>query len=197
MAGIYYEGQLRMNEYTLKTYMMTNTEDPEDHNIALNRIKQFIFNELESTIFISSSEVEQCQKLATAGLNITTMPGEPVDQLIGIMLFSKLSAITEERLLIVEIEISSMLSDGIVYLHGENENVNDIEIPSWWTTSDLVHCEQDLIDTEKVVTMHKSSVWRELDLGWPDNEDDATDTLVDENGNTVVFADFKKLDDTK
>ena len=193
MAGIYYEDRLQLNEYTVKTYMMTNTEDPEDHNIALNRIKHFVYNELESTIFVNEEDIEACEKLSAANLNITTMPGDPVDQLIGIMLYTKFKAITEERLLIGEVELNSVLGDGVIYLHGENENVEDVDPPEWWSSADLVHCEQDLINSEKVVTLHKGSVWRELALQWPDLEDNTPED--DETGNTVVFADFKKLDD--
>ena len=192
MAGIYYDSRLQLNEYTVKVYFMTNTENPADHNVALSRMKHFIYNELESCIFIDVKSQEQCQKFIGAGLNITTMPGEPVDQLIGIMLYEKLSAIVEDKLIIGEIEISSMLGDGIVYLHGDNENVNDIIFPDWWRTSDLVHCELDLINNDKVVTMHQGSVWRELDLQWPDIEDDDPET-----GNTIVYADFKRLDDNE
>jgi hypothetical protein len=194
MAGIYYDDQLRLNEYTVKAYMMTATEDPADHNVALNRIKHFVYNELEDTIFIDNCEEEQCQRLIGAGLDITTMPAEPVDQLIGIMLYSKLSAITEGRLLIGEIEISSNLGDGIIYLHGDNENINDVVEPAWWTSCDLVH--NDIVETDKVVAMHKSSVWRDLDLAWPDIEDNS-DEEPGETGNTIVFANFKKSDDTE
>lgn len=196
MAGIYYEGRLQLNEYTAKVYMMTNTEDPEDHNIALNRIKHFVYNELENTIFVDETDIEACEKLSAAGLNITTMPTDPVDQLIGIMLYSKFKAITEERLLIGEVELTSVLGDGVIYFHGENENVDDIDPPEWWSSVDLVHCDQDLIDSEKIVTLHKGSVWRDLDLQWPDIEDNTPDDDT-ETGNTVVFADFKKLDDTE
>ena len=193
MAGIYYENKLQLNEYTVKAYMMTNTEDPDDHNIALNRIKHFVYNELESTIFVNEEDIGACEKLSAANLNITTMPGDPVDQLIGIMLYTKFKAITEERLLIGEVELNSVLGDGVIYLHGENENVEDVDPPEWWASADLVHCEQDLINSEKVVTLHKGSVWRELALQWPDIEDNTPED--DETGNTVVFADFKKLDD--
>ena len=193
MAGIYYDDKLQMNEYTVKAYMMTNTEDPADHNIALNRIKHFVYNELESTIFVNENDIDTCNKLAAADLNITTMPTEPVDQVIGIMLYNKFKAITEERLLIGEIELTSALGEGVIYLHGENENVDDIDPPEWWSSADLTHCEQDLINTEKVVTLHKGSVWRDLDLQWPDIEDNTLDD--EETGNTVVFADFKRLDD--
>ena len=190
MAGIYYDDRLQLNEYTVKIYFMTNTENPADHNVALSRMKYFIYNELESCIFVDEDNTDQCQKFIDAGLNITTMPGDPVDQLIGIMLYEKMSAITEDKLIIGEIEISSMLGDGIVYLHGDNENVNDVIFPEWWRTSDLVHCNLDLINSDKVVTMHQGSVWREIDLQWPDIEDDDPET-----GNTIVYADFKRLDD--
>ena len=194
MAGIHYEGSLRLNEYTLKVYMMTATENPADHNVALDRIKHFVYNELDNTIFIDSYEEEQCQLYLNAGLDITTMPGEPVDQLIGIMLFNKLTAITEGRLLIGETELSSALGDGVIYLHGESENINDVIAPAWWDSSDLVH--SDLTETDKVVSMHKSSVWRELGLAWPDIEDNS-DEEPGETGNTIVFANFRKSDDTE
>lgn len=197
LAGIFYDGHLQMNEYVAKIYMMTATEDPADHNVALNRIKQFIYGELENTIFIDEEDSEHCEKLVNAGLSITTMPSEPVDQVIGIMLYSKLTAITEGRLLIGEIELSSALGEGIVYLHGENENVSDVTPPEWWSTCDLVH--SNIPVTDKVLSIHKGSVWRELDLGWPDNEDIIIEYSPEEeeSGNTIVFANFRKSDDTK
>jgi hypothetical protein len=38
-------------------------------------------------------------------------------------------------------------------------------------------------------------VWRELDLAWPDIEDNTEE--LDESGNTIVFANFRKSDDTE
>ena len=197
MAGIYYNGQLQLNEYTAKVYMMTATENPADHNVALDRIKYFVHQELESTVFIASEQEEQCRRLVAAGINITTMPTEPVDQVIGIMLFSKFSAITEGRLLIGEVELSSLLGDGVIYLHGENENVDQVEPPAWWNSCDLVHCDSDIVDSDKVVAIHQPSIWRELDLAWPDIEDNSDELDLDESGNTIVFANFKKSDDTQ
>ena len=102
------------------------------------------------------------------------------------MLYHKLSAITEERLLIDEVEISSSLGEGLVYIHGENENVDELSIPDWWKSADLVHCEPDLIGSDEIVTLANLTVWRDLDLQWPDEEESET-------GNTVVFI----LDETK
>ena len=190
-AGVYYEGKLLMNEYTVTVYMLTNTPDSTLSNVALNRMKYFIYEEIENTIFINSDNVDFCQKLAGLGLNITTLPSEPSEQIIGIMLYSKFNAITEGNILIGEVEISSSLGENIVYLHGDNETVQGFEEPAWWSSADLVHCEQDLIEPEKTVTLIRNSVWRDLNLHWYD-EDSETTT---QSGNTVVFADFRNLHD--
>ena len=190
-AGIYYNDVLRMNNYNLRLWLITNTHDASSHNIAFDRIKHFIYSEIDSTIFINSDDQLQCQQLVDTGLKITTMPGDPVDQLIGLMLYYKLNAITESRMTIVETELSSLLGDSMTYLHSENETTEDIDCPDWWASADLVHCDSNLIDPDKVVILHQSSIWRDLDLAWPNAEG------TEEIDNTVVFADFKGSDDTK
>jgi hypothetical protein len=175
---------------------MTNTPDGIANNVAFDRIKYFVYNELDSSIFISSEYEEQCKKYLDAGIRITTFPGDPVDQLVGIMLYHKLSAIMEDRIILGEVEISSGLGEGLVYIHGDHENIDDLDPPDWWDSVDLIHCEGDLLDSDKIVTMHHGSVWRDLDLQWPDIED-VTEEPEEESGNTVVFADFKRLDENK
>lgn len=190
-AGVYYGNEMRMNHYTAVFYMITNSRDAVNHNTAFERLKYFVYNELDSTIFINSANQEQCQRYANAGLSVTTMPGEPVDQLIGIMLYYKLNAIMEDRILVEEIEISSVMGEHMVYLHSENETTDIAQKPDWWTSADPLHCELDLVGGEKVLTLPHASAWRDLELTW------ATDITNEETGNIVVFADFKNADDTK
>lgn len=180
-AGIFYRDELQMNNYMVTLSMLTNSLDGKINNIALDRIKYFIYTEIESSIFINSADTERCAKFIDAGLKITTIPDTPVDQLIGIMLYHKLSAITEDRLLVEEIEISSSLGEGLIYVHGEHENVDELAIPDWWKSVDLVHCDPELIDNDEIVTLANLTVWRDLDLAWPDEEKES------ETGNTVVF----------
>jgi hypothetical protein len=180
-AGIFYHDELQMNNYSVNLSMLTNSLDGKINNIALDRIKYFIYTEIDSSIFINSDDTERCAKFIDAGLKITTIPDAPVDQLIGIMLHYKLSAITEERLLIDEIEISSSLGEGLIYVHGEHENVDELAIPDWWNSVDMVHCDADLIDSDEIVTLANLNVWRDLNLEWPDEEKES------ETGNTVVF----------
>ena len=189
-AGSWYDNELEMNQYTVKLWMITQSESPLEQNIAFCRAKHFIHNKLESTIFIDSED-SKCEAFVQTGLNITTLPGDPADQLIGIMLFHKLNAIMEGRIAVVEVEISA--GDAVVYLHGENETSESLPIPDWWTSADPIHSDYSPPDSDKVLSIPQVTTWRELDLGWQeDEEQDDTPT-----GNIVVFADFKQTDDTK
>lgn len=189
-AGIYFNNALSMNNYTLRVWMITNATDAASQNIAFARLKYFIYSELDSTIFINKDDADQCTALVNAGLKITTMPGEPVDQLVGIMLYYKLNAIMEGRISVVETELSSELGEGLVYLHSEHENPDINNYPDWWTGTDPLHCDTQLMINDKIVAIHHTNAWRELDLGWPDHGSSEPDD------NTVVFADFKQ-DDSK
>jgi hypothetical protein len=190
-AGVYYGGEMRINQYTATVYMTTNTHDPANHNVAFERIKYFVYEQLDSSIFINSDHQDQCERFAAAGLSVTTMPGDPVDQLIGLMLYHKLNAIMEDRIVVDETEISSVLGESMVYLHSGNEHTDVEHFPDWWTSEDPTNSDYTLPAADKVVTMHNTQAWRELELSWLENNN------VTETGNIVVFADFKSDHDTK
>ena len=189
-AGVYYRGDTILNNYSLRLWMITTTERAEDQNTAFERMKYFVYNHVDNTMFIDRAEQEQCAKFLQAGLSITTMPGDPVDQLIGIMLYHKLNAIMEQRMTIVETELSSSQGQAMTYLHSEGENTLGVEPPSWWLSADLSHSDFALPESEKIVSMH-TTAWRDLDLAWSDS------TTPTDHGNIVVFADFKPNNETK
>ena len=186
-AGVWHDNVLQMNNYVARVDLYTNTTDSVDQNIAFERLKYFVYYALDSSILIDQESTEQCTRLASVGLRITTMPGVPVDQLVGIMLYYKLNAIMEQRLVITDVEISSSVGDNIVYLHNENEDSNDVVKPIWWTTSDLAHSDGNLSQFDNVVTMNSACSWRELELDWP------SESTV-EPGNIVVFPERKRND---
>jgi hypothetical protein len=188
-AGSWFDDSLEMNEFSVKLWMITQTYSALEQNIAIGRLKHFIFDHLEHTIFVNSEEENKCREFNRVGLNVTSMPGDPADQLIGIMLFHKLNAIMEDRIKVVEIEIGQ--GSGIVYLHGENETSDDLIMPEWWTTADLTHCDIGLTDSDKVVAIPQNNAWRDLGLAWPEEPTEHP------TGNIVVFADFKSTDESK
>ena len=190
-AGVYYNSNTILNNYSLRLWMITNTELAEDQNTAFERMKYFVYNHVDNTMFIDRAEQEQCAKFLQAGLNITTMPGDPVDQLIGIMLYHKLNAIMEQRMTIVETELSSSQGQAMTYLHSEEENTLGVEAPAWWQNADLAHSDFALPESEKVVSMQTTMAWRDLDLAWSELPPSM------DHGNIVVFADFKPNNETK
>ena len=194
-AGIYHNGNFYMNNYTLRVLMATVSEDPDDQATAFERLKYFIYSCMESTIFIDAAETEQCDRYVQAGLRITTMPGAPVDQLIGIMLYHKLNAVMENRMIVFETEISSAAGEYMIYLHSEDENVVGFVQPEWWTTPDLIHSDIVPVESEKIVSMPSGTSWRDLEMAWADVPTD--DPVDNETGNIVVFADFKQPNETK
>lgn len=187
-AGAWYDGQLEMNQYSIKLWMVTQTHSAEEQNIAFRRLKHFAYDQLENTIFINAQDPKSSE-LAQIGLNITTLPGDPADQLVGIMLFHKFNAIMEERIRILEVEISA--GDAMIYLHAESETSDELEIPNWWTTADLVHNDLDSDDSDKILAIQQSTPWRDLELEWPKASEQ------DNHGNIVVFADFKQTSETE
>ena len=190
-AGIYHNGNFCMNNYALRVSMATVSEEPDDQTTAFERLKYFIYTCMESTIFIDVAETEQCNRYVQAGLRITTTPGAPVDQLIGIMLYHKLNAVMENRMIVFETELSSAVGEYMVYLHSEEEHTIGYVQPEWWDTADLTHNEVAPANSDNVVAIPQATAWRELDLEWTD------DIASDESGNVVVFADFKKPDEAK
>jgi hypothetical protein len=192
-AGIFYDDQMRMNNYQVKLHLTTNSEEGDDHNIALDRIKYFLHNQLNSTVFINSADTAQCRSFTSAGIKITTLPEEPLDQVVGIMLYCKLNAILENRMIIDEIEICSELGENIVYLHNSEDAQGPFADTGWWLESDSVHCDLAFFGNEKTVALHHIGAgWRDLGLQW----DESVIININNNDNKVVFADFAK-DETK
>lgn len=186
-ASVWFDDELLTTNYTLALNFLTQTLDPQDQNIALDRVKYFLLNELHSTIFIDQADVDRAEAFTEIGLNVTTLPEEPVDQVVGIMLYYKLNAIMEGRMKITEITFSSDAGDNIEYFHNENEHTELFPATGWWHEPTLCHSSVVLDDEEadNVVAIDTDSEWREQDLAWAHAE-------VTTDLGQVVFANFSQ-----
>ena len=185
-AAAWFDGELMMTNYTLALNLLTQTMDPQDQNIALERIKYFLINELHSTIFINQTDDERAEIFTDIGLNVTTLPEEPVDQVVGIMLFYKLNAIMEGRMKITELVMSSEAGDSVEYFHNEHEHTDLFPSQGWWHEPTLKHSDvvlEDDDDAENVIELHSEDQWKEQELGWAQEE-------VTQDLGQVVFANF-------
>lgn len=189
-AAVWFEDELMMTNYTLALNFLTQTLDPQDQNIALDRVKYFLLNELHSTVFINQAEVERAEAFAEVGLNVTTLPEEPVDQVVSIMLYYKLNAIMEGRMKITELVMSSEAGDSVEYFQGENECAGVFPNTGWWHEANLCHSNVDLDDdegAENVVAIDTNTDWEDQELGWAHAE-------VTTDLGQVVFANFGHSD---
>jgi hypothetical protein len=174
-----------MNRYTVSLNLLTKSKDSASTNIALDRAKAFVHGALESTVFINQANVERAEFMQMMGINVTTLPQEPVDQIVGMMLYYKLNAIMEDRMTVTGLDIASSLGDNVWYQHDEDDLSGPFGEDGWWYRASMQHesIERDPEPGNIVKVM--STGWYELDLEWPEN----TATV---NDNTVVYANFPR-----
>ena len=182
-AAIWFENCLQMNSYNIELAITTNTSNTEDHVVSLNRLNHFVYNEMANTVYIHQNDVTQIQALTAAGIKVTTLPEEPIDQIIGIALYCKLNAILEERMIVTGVTIQSDLGDNVRYLHGDQESRGPCDTPGWWYDSGPTHSnfKPTVGGKRRVVKLNRTPSWRDLELDWSDSEPAPT------NSNTVVF----------
>ena len=188
VSGVYIENELYLNVYNLSIFFTVETESIYEQNIALDRIKYFFVEKLENCIFLNQSDTQNIENLSE--LKIVCLPEDPYDQIIGIMLIEKINSITEGRLCVTDIEITSRMSDGVSYLHSVEESVGPFATKGWWNdSSPNVGGKISKSKTKKVVKLKRTpNSWEELNLGWKE-------TKKSEIVNDVLFVSFEAKTD--
>lgn len=178
-----YQDDIAINNYTATVKLVTNTDDHEQQNIAYERMKFWSQNILADSVLIKDDNDRIEQWLAT-GAKVIALPDEPVDQIIGLLLFTKLNAVCENRLIITDVEIMSSCGDGMQYLHNFDECVGPFAAPGWWQDFRPVWSQNKKTSkNSKIVNLARAPDWKDLDLEWESKTDTST---------SVVFADFNK-----
>lgn len=185
MAGIYYENQLQLNHYNVGIQLLTQVSNSVEINIAMERVKAFVYAELCDTVFFGPQDIEKADMFQMMGVNVTTLPDQPVDQIIGIMLYCKLNAIMQDRMIITKLDIQSYLGDSVWYSHDEEDSIGLFFQDGWWHKESCQHSSTDIISTTEKVVKVVNQGWHEYGLDWPEATQEHT-------GNTVVFANFPK-----
>jgi hypothetical protein len=185
LAGVYYEDQLQMNQYTVSLNLLTKTKDSVSTNIAMERLKAFVHGALESTVFINQANTERAEFMQMMGISVTTLPEEPVDQIVGMMLYYKLNAVMEDRMIVTGLDIASSLGDNVWYRHDEEDVSGPFATDGWWYQASMQHESVERDPEPGNIVKVMSTGWHELNLEWLENTTVASD-------NTVVFANFPR-----
>ncbi len=171
-AGIHTPHGIIMNRYHVDIQMITLTDSVLDNNIAVERIKYIIDEEYCSSILINEKEKTAKALLEEAGLRCIAFPSNPIDQMVGMSIFHKLTNVVGPVVQILDVNIHSDIGS-VVYLHNEEESSPLDETEGWWHSND-----PSCLSTganNKVVTL-RLPTWKKLGLEWEeDDEEDYED----------------------
>ena len=182
LGAVYYDDQLKLNRYKVNLSLVTNTVNRSHIEIAMDRLKVFVRGELENAVFINRTRADLAEVMTLMGINVVTLPDEPVDQIIGMMLFYKLNAIMENNMLVLALDIASELGDEVWYQHDAEDAAGPFIADGWWDNPSAQHSDVKL-DTVDIMP----DAWTEYGLNWSDGVDNQ-----DEKAHTVVYANFQK-----
>lgn len=194
LAGVYYQDQLQLNSYSVSCHLQTGTSDSASINVAMDRLRYFIHGVLEHAVFMrcdDSSTSEQAEMLNIMGINIVPLPQEPVDQIIGMMLYYKLNAVMEGRIVLTGIDINSSLGSEVWYCHDMEDDPGPFRSQGWWHNNAALPTLglSDNQDGKMLRVIPKG--WHELELAWPE------ESIPNDQNNTVVYANFARNEDNK
>lgn len=183
-SGLIFDNRFMINHYKLDLSILTNTDDHHQQNVAYERMKYWIHEIMQDSILISDHS-EILEPSTQINARVLAMPTEPVDQIVGIMLYLKLNAVMEDRMMITDVELCSSQGDFTSYQHNMRESIGtDLEKDGWWSDPRPVWQSIKLRDQGKVVSLDRPLEWKTHGLDWNESAEPDNDS--------VVFANFKK-----
>lgn len=186
-TGVVYENRFMINHHTVDLKMLTVSDSNDEQNTAYERMKYWVRYVLDDSILISDSDPSLDKWLAT-DCRLIVLPDDPCDQIVGIMLYLKLNAIMENRMVVTDTEIWSTQGDQMSYLHSTGENVGpNLGQDGWWADPRPIWSNQRPKNRDKVISLDRASEWKDFNLGWESQDRNKTES--------VVFADFGKNED--
>lgn len=184
LGAIYFADELQLNSYQVNLGMVTNTKDAIKINVAMERLKAFVYSELANAVYIHQDKADMAELLQMVGTNIVTLPEEPVDQIVGMMLYSKLNAIMEGVITVVSLDISSSLGDDVWYQHDNEDSQGPFAADGWWHLPTVQHDSLSVADVDAKVVEVRPNAWIDYGLMWPEE--------TNNKDHSVVYANFPK-----
>ena len=182
-SGLVHGDRFCVNQYQAQIDMITVTADNHQQNIAYERVKHMTHHIFEDAIMISRDH-GKLDLYQNTDARVIELPDEPVDQILGMMLYLKFNAVMENRIVVTDVEISSVQGDNMGYLHSHDENLSSgLSLDGWWVDAGPTWYDMPVTHTRyKVVSLNSRPEWTDHGLAWTD--------VTDKESNSVVFANF-------
>lgn len=149
------------NSFEVSVTFVVNDPSAHAQNVAFQRIKHLLSNEMNCTIIMPKSN-SLYKTLIKLQNKIVVLPDESPDWTLSCALAVKLNTICEGRFTVVEVEVSSSLGDHISYFADWERKDVLLEVLSdlpaadhWWTSPDICFNRTQ-----------KFSSWKSLGLDW-------------------------------
>jgi hypothetical protein len=179
-AAVYFEGEFLMTIYELALKMEVDTASIKEQNIAMDRIHYFLHECLGNSIFVQETEKKAIEKYMQADIKVCTLPDEPYDQIITILLLLKLNAITAGKLHITDISLMSGLSDDVKFVYDVETVANHpFGNKGWWSDCNTTITDITKINKkDKIVRLVKQHCdWASVGLDWEQKEHTPTEII--------------------
>jgi hypothetical protein len=169
--------------YDLHVRWTSVSTDNSELNTAYSRMRTWLLEVMRNSILIGQDHPDIGAWQAT-GSRCLVFPEEPVDQLVGIMLYRKLDAMVQGRLEITGISVSSALDDDVIYEHDADEEQGSLADNGWWSDSRPTWFlgRGPGRSRDKVISLRPIPEWKEYGLDWDQDTPDSQ----------VVVADFTR-----
>lgn len=168
-AGLYFQNNFFVNLYEFTIAFDVLTESLNEQFIALERIKYIIYEQFENSVFVCEQEQDIIKKYTESNLRVCSVPEEPYDQIIALILLLKINSICEGKLFVSDIKLKSRLSDDVRFFESIETANNSIREEGWWNKGLPSINSNTEIKNGKVVKLVKDP-WLELGLSWKDKK---------------------------
>ena len=177
-CAAHFEGKFYINAYELTTSMLVETESIREQNVAMERIEYFLSSVLENSIFVHAKETEVIENYEKAGIKVCTMPEEPYDQIVSMILLLKLNSIMEGRLCVTDMVLGSKMSSGVRFTVVHEHAENTFSGNHWWNEPcTILKDSKPQKRKEKIVKLFNDE-WSEIGLTWKEKSKNPEKVLV-------------------
>ena len=167
------------NIFNYKLTLITNSDDEVIQNIAFDRVKFLLAEVFNNSIILNKSNPHYKFFQTLMSSKIVALPHEPYDQIIGLALFSKINAIMDNQIVLVELSISSLAGGDLWYNIDSEDDLeifkDDSSIKSkkpWWLREDIQTSDDSGFANEQIS-------WADLTLSWDIDENEPQDFEVE------------------
>lgn len=177
-AAVHFEDSFIMNVYELLLSMEVGTSNIKEQNIAMDRISYFLTECIANSVFVEATDQKAIEKYTNAGIKVSTIPQDPYDQIIAVLILQKLNAIAEGRIITTDIELKSELCGGVKFIYSiEEANVLPFGKGWWVETNTNIADVPKSNRKDKIVKLVKNNDWSVPELEWENKLNKPTEII--------------------